>query len=112
MAKRGKSAHVAGDVMESIKRWKAEPEFAQRFDAEFDRLGLARRLRELREARKLTQQDLAKLTGVKQSGIARIESGRFLPRLDLVQKIAAAVGMRVDVRFKRAQHVQPRSLVR
>ncbi|MGQ0505989.1 MAG: helix-turn-helix transcriptional regulator [Myxococcaceae bacterium] len=103
MARKAKTAHVGGDVMESIKRWKAEPEFARRFDAEFDRLQLARQLRELREARKLTQEDLAKLTGIKQSGIARIESGRFLPRLDLLQKIAAAVGMRVDVRFKRAE---------
>lgn len=104
MARKGKAVHVGGDVLESIKRWKREPEFARQFDAEFDRLQLARRLRELREGRKLTQAELAKLTGIKQSGIARIESGRFLPRLDLVQKIAAAVGMRVDVRFKRLEH--------
>src|SRR4051812_23883975 len=104
MARTTKTTHVGGDVMQSVKRWKADPEFARRFDAEFDRLRLARKLRELRETRKLTQEDLAKLTGIKQSGIARIESGKFLPRLDLLQKIAAAIGMRVDVRFKRAEN--------
>ncbi len=105
MAKKKKATHVGGDIMASIKRWKAEPQFAVQFDAEFDRLQLARQVRALREDRHLTQAALAKLTGIKQSGIARIESGKFLPRIDLLQRIAAAIGMRVDVRFRRAVSV-------
>jgi ribosome-binding protein aMBF1 (putative translation factor) len=70
-----------------------------RFAEEFDRLRLARRVKALREAKRLSQNQLAELTGTKQPAIARLESGRVMPRLDLLQKIAAAMGMRLDVRF-------------
>jgi HTH-type transcriptional regulator / antitoxin HipB len=72
-----------------------DPEFA----AEWDRRQLARRIRELREERKFTQAELAARAHTTQSAIARLESGTVTPRLDLLQKIATALGLRLNVGF-------------
>lgn len=95
-----KNAHVGGDAGEYVrKRMARDPELAKRVQVEFDRLQLARRVRALREARKLSQGQLAELAGTKQPAIARLESGKVVPRLDLLQKIARALGMRLNVNF-------------
>jgi len=100
--KKKRNPYVGGNLMDSIHRWKAtDPEFAARHEEEFDKLQLARRVKELREAQKMSQGELARLAGTRQPAIARLESGRVLPRLDLLHRIAAALGMRVDVQFKR-----------
>ncbi|MCR4418613.1 MAG: helix-turn-helix transcriptional regulator [Clostridia bacterium] len=43
----------------------------------------------------MTQEELAKRAGVPQSVIARLESGRHLPSLRSVQKIARKLGLHV-----------------
>ena len=75
-----------------------DPEFA----AEWDRRQLARRIRELREGRRFSQAELAARAHTTQSAIARLESGRSTPRLDLLQKIASALGLRLSVDFAAA----------
>jgi ribosome-binding protein aMBF1 (putative translation factor) len=72
-----------------------DPEFA----AEWDKRQLARRIRELREGRHLTQGELAERAQTTQSAIARLESGTVVHRLDLLQKIAVALGLRLSVDF-------------
>ncbi|MCR6790312.1 helix-turn-helix domain-containing protein [Bacillus thuringiensis] len=42
----------------------------------------------------LTQRDLAEKTGLKQSAIARMESGGAIPRLDTVLRVALAMGLK------------------
>jgi DNA-binding XRE family transcriptional regulator len=69
------------------------------FAAEWDKRQLARRIRELREERKFTQAELAARAHTTQSAIARLESGTVTPRLDLLQKIATALGLRLNVGF-------------
>ena len=44
-----------------------------------------------RRALGLSQQELARLTGTTQSAIARLESGQRPPRIDTLQRIAAAL---------------------
>ncbi len=73
------------------------------FAAEWDNRQLARRIRTLREARGLTQADLAARIGTTQSAIARLESGRTTPTLEILQKIASSMGMRVTVGFSRVE---------
>lgn len=65
----------------------------------FDKLQLARQMRELREKAGLSQAQLAALVGTQAPGIARLESGRFAPRLDVLHRIAAALGRRVRIQF-------------
>jgi len=99
MAMRG-NRFVGGSLRETVRAAEArEPGFAAAVEAEFNRLQVARRVRALREKRRLTQAGLAEKVGTTQSAIARLESGRVLPNLDLLARIAAALGLRVDVRF-------------
>ena len=52
-----------------------------------------------RKEKNLTQKGLAQLIGTKQSNISRLESGNYNPSLDFLQKIASAMGKRLEVRI-------------
>lgn len=58
------------------------------------------RLTEERVHQGLSQRDLAKLCGLKQSAIARLESVKSIPRLDTVVKVASALGMDLKLEDK------------
>ncbi|MGQ0675609.1 MAG: helix-turn-helix domain-containing protein [Rhodospirillales bacterium] len=58
---------------------------------------LAARLTQARRAAGLTQAQLARRIGAKQSAVARIESGRHLPALATLQGYAKATGRRLVV---------------
>ena len=75
------------------------------FATEWDSRQIARRVRELRESKHLTQEQLAARVKTTQSAIARLESGKVMPRLDLLQRIAAAMGLylTVDLSARRAK---------
>jgi transcriptional regulator with XRE-family HTH domain len=77
----------------------ADPLLAAAVTEEFDKLQLARQLKTLRESRKLSQAELATMVGTQQPAIARIESGRGVPRLDFLHRVAVALGGRLDVRL-------------
>jgi transcriptional regulator with XRE-family HTH domain len=49
---------------------------------------------EKRQSLGLTQRDLAEKTGLKQSAIARMESGGAIPRLDTILRVALAMGLK------------------
>lgn len=53
----------------------------------------------LRILRGLTQTELAELVGTRQPSIARLENGASVPSLSFLQKIAAALNARVEVKF-------------
>lgn len=92
--------HIGGNLSELIERRKSQSTtFAALYDEELNRLLLARQLRELREKQNLSQSELARRVGTKQPAIARLESGRVLPRLDLLYKIAIALGRHLEVSF-------------
>ena len=52
-----------------------------------------------RKKKKLTQKDLAELIGTKQSNISRLESANYNPSLDLLNRIAIAMGKELEVRM-------------
>ena len=93
-------SHVGPSLDDVIARRKAaSPTFSALFDEELGKLALARQVRELREQENLSQEELAKRIGTKQPAIARLESGRVVPKLDLLQRIATALGRDLQVRF-------------
>jgi ribosome-binding protein aMBF1 (putative translation factor) len=92
--------HVGSNFNEFIEEEKKrDPEFAKAFDEQIDRLELARTVRELREKMGLSQEELAAKVGTQQPGIARLESGRVVPTLEMLHKIALATGRKLEVRF-------------
>lgn len=97
---KSKKGRVSGSLDEFIAEQKAEdPAFAQKFEELTIRRKIGRIVKHLREKRGLTQGDLAERAGTKQPSIARLEAGRVIPRLDLLEKIAASLGLLLDVRF-------------
>jgi len=50
----------------------------------------------------LTQKQLAKKAKTKQANISRFEGGRVTPSIPFLQKIAQALGMQLEIRFKPA----------
>lgn len=52
-----------------------------------------------RMKKKMSQEDLAKKVGTKQSAIARLESGNTNPTIDFLEKIAQATEGKLEVRI-------------
>src|SRR4030065_145343 len=65
-----------------------DPEFKKEYEKLEPEYRIIRQILALRRKKNLTQEQLAELTGAKQSSIARIESGRHNPSLRLLEKIA------------------------
>lgn len=59
-------------------------------------------IRQLRDTAGITQLELAERLGVSQPAVARWESGRRMPRLDTLQRIADALGLNLSVIFSAA----------
>ena len=54
---------------------------------------LGQNIKLIRKARKLTQEKLAELVGIGTPNISYIESGKFAPSIDTLQKIALALSV-------------------
>ena len=51
----------------------------------------------IRKKRGITQQQIADYTGMQRTNVVRIESGRYLPTLEVLVKLAAALDMDLEV---------------
>lgn len=78
----------------------AEPGAAEEYEA--TRLGyeLGRNVRELRERHGWSQTRLAQAAGMTQSAVARFEAGGTVPTLPVLERLAKALGVVLDVRFR------------
>ena len=71
---------------------------------ERERVALSDLIRDLREAKHLTQAQLARKVGTSQSAIARIEDANYTgQKLGTIAKIAAALGHQVEVNLVRVK---------
>lgn len=57
---------------------------------------IGQRIAQLRKEHGMTQAQLAERTGIQRAHITRIEAGRYSVGIDLLDKIAVALGMEVD----------------
>lgn len=76
-----------------------DPEFVaalQEMEPEFQ---AAREVLRLRLAQGLTQKELAQRIGTKQASISRLERASYKPNLGFLQRVAAALNARVEIRF-------------
>lgn len=67
-------------------------------DREINRF-VGMKIKEFRKNKKLTQQDLADLVGVKNSAISNYEQGTRIPKRDFLFRVANALGVSIDEFF-------------
>ena len=48
----------------------------------------------------ITQKQLSEMTGIQQSNISRLESGKYNPTINFLKRIAKALGKELYVEFK------------
>lgn len=66
--------------------------------------GIRNRIRELRAAREMTQQDLADQVGVTRQTVIAMEQDKYSPSLETAFKVALALGVTLEQCF----HYEPR----
>lgn len=81
--------------------WESDPAFLAAYEREYPFEHVADALLQLRADLGWTQQGLADRAGTTQSVIARAESGRHSFRIDLLDRVATAAGLRWRPRFDR-----------
>lgn len=75
----------------------SDPEVKAEYNALSPEFKLAKAVISLRNTVGLTQREFATKVGMKQSQLARIETGRQKPKLITLAKLAAVAGYRVEV---------------
>ena len=73
------------------------------------RVELAEQVRELREADGMSQSELARRIGSTQPAVARVEAGGVAPTIETLERIAAALGLELAVRFSNAPRAAKRT---
>lgn len=83
--------------------WEKEALKDPEFKAEYDKLqpefALIRAIIEGRLKKGITQKELAKRVGTKQSVISRFETGRANPSVAFLKRLAEALNKRLEIRF-------------
>ena len=59
---------------------------------------IAAQLRQVRQEQGMTQERLAEKVGTRKSNISRLESGRYNPSLDFLEKVAGGLGREIEVK--------------
>lgn len=79
--------------------WEAEQMQDAAFREAVQKQEVAYQVARFRMLRGLTQEQLAEMASTRQSGIARLESGRKDPSLSFLRRVAKAMGGRVEIRI-------------
>ena len=87
------------DFDEMLKKELKNPEFKKHYDEYGKQLEIAYQILQLRKKKNISQAQLAKKIGTKQSNIARMESGEQNFSVDILGKIAEALGCNVKIMF-------------
>lgn len=83
------------------ERRMAEPGAAEAYEATRLAFELGQAVRALRERNGMSQIQLARAAGMTQSAVARFEAGGTVPTLAVLERLARALDMKLDVRFSR-----------
>jgi len=90
-----------------MKTWKSfkkellkDTEFAKEYKRLEPQYAVISQMIAIRARKGLTQKELAKRIGTKQSAVARLESGNYNPTLEFLQKTAKALGTKLVINFE------------
>ena len=81
------------------KRKKADREFATGFEEGYHKFKIGVVLREARKGAGLTQEELARRIGTKKTAVSRIENHSRDIRLSTLEKVASALGKRIQIKI-------------
>lgn len=78
----------------------SNPEVKKEYDRLAPRYAVISQLIAARDKSGLTQAQLAKKMGTKQSAIARLEGGNVNPTIDFLEKIATVLGTKLTIQLQ------------
>jgi ribosome-binding protein aMBF1 (putative translation factor) len=84
---------------EVLKKALKDPEFKKAYDALEPEYAIVRAILRKRIESKMSQKDLAKKLGTKQSAISRLESGTYNPTLSFLKKLSTALGGKLEIKI-------------
>lgn len=91
----GRGTTLRDYLLEEMK----DPEYRRLYHAAGIELKVAREVYRAREAKKMTQKDLARALKTKQQTVSRIERGAQNVTIETLDRIARALGRDLQVRF-------------
>lgn len=97
---KNKKDSVFIDFDDVLKKELKDPEFKRMYDEHGRQLEIAYQILRLRKKKKMSQMQLAKKIGTKQSNVARMESGNQNFTTEMLFKIASAFNRELKIEFK------------
>lgn len=94
-----KKVQKAVDFQEYLQEQLKNPEFKKYYDEYSKQLEIAYQILKLRKQKGISQAELAKKIGTKQSNIARMEAGQQNFSTETLQKIASAFKRELKIEF-------------
>ena len=82
-----------------LKEQMNDQEFKTEYEALEPEFSVIQALIDARKATGISQKQLAKLTGIHQADISKLENGSANPSLKTLQRIAAGMGMKLKIAF-------------
>ena len=76
-----------------------DPEFARKYEEAKQEVDMMVAVLDARKQRNLTQEELARRSGVHQSDISKIENGTRNPSIKMLRKIARGLNMKLEIKF-------------
>ena len=89
--------------MKTLKQFKDEqmknPEFAKEYEALQPEFDVMQAIINARISQNLTQEELAKRSGINQADISKLENGTRNPSVNLLKRLANSMGMTLKIEF-------------
>jgi len=85
------------DWKKAKKQLLKDPELVIELEHNETEYQLISEIMQARIDQKITQKELAERIGTKQSNISRLESGNYNPSLEFIEKVATALGKKVEI---------------
>ena len=82
-----------------LKEQMNDQEFKAEYEALEPEFSVIQALIDARKATGISQKQLAKLTGIHQADISKLENGSANPSLKTLQRLAAGMGMKLKITF-------------
>ena len=80
------------------------PEIREAYEVLQPEYDIIQAMIDARKSQNMTQKDLSAATGITQADISRIENGTRNPSLEMVNRLAAGMGMRLKLEFIPVEH--------